>query len=41
MWPGQPEIERLEHQSAEGIDYSEDELRSLAGLEARFSMKLN
>jgi len=41
MWPGQPELERLERQSAEGIDYSEDELRSLAGLEARFSIKLN
>lgn len=41
MWPGQPEIERLERQSAEGIDYSEDEFRSLAGLQARFSMTLN
>jgi LDH2 family malate/lactate/ureidoglycolate dehydrogenase len=41
MWPGQPELERLHHQSAAGIDYSEDELRSLSGLEARFSMNLN
>ncbi len=41
LWPGQPELERLERQSGEGIDYSEDELRSLSGLEARFSMTLN
>jgi len=41
MWPGQPELERLELQSAEGIEYSDDELRSLSGLEARFGMKLN
>ena len=41
MWPGQPELERLERQSAEGIEYSDNELRSLSGLEARFSMKLN
>jgi LDH2 family malate/lactate/ureidoglycolate dehydrogenase len=40
MWPGQPELETMTRQGAEGIDYSEDELASLSGLEARFSTTL-
>jgi LDH2 family malate/lactate/ureidoglycolate dehydrogenase len=40
MWPGQPELESKSRQGAEGIDYSVDELNSLAPLEARFSTRL-
>jgi LDH2 family malate/lactate/ureidoglycolate dehydrogenase len=40
MWPGQPEVEMKEQQSAAGIEYAPDELRSLAILEARFGEKL-
>lgn len=40
MWPGQPELEKMSRQTAEGIDYSESELRSVSGLENRFSIRL-
>jgi LDH2 family malate/lactate/ureidoglycolate dehydrogenase len=40
MWPGQPEAETRDRQLTSGIEYSQDELRSLAGLEARFAVKL-
>jgi LDH2 family malate/lactate/ureidoglycolate dehydrogenase len=40
MWPGQPELESKSRQDAEGIDYSVDELNSLAPLEARFTTRL-
>ena len=40
MWPGQPELEKMSCQTTDGIDYSESELRSLSGLEARFSVRL-
>lgn len=39
-WPGQPELEKLEEQSQRGISYSDDEVRSVAHLETRFSTKL-
>lgn len=40
MWPGQPEAETRERQLRDGIEYSDDEIRSVAALEARFSIKL-
>lgn len=40
MWPGQPELETAVRQEANGIEYSDDEIRSLASLEARFSLTL-
>ena len=40
MWPGQPELEAMDRQGLDGIDYSADELRGLTDLEARFSIKL-
>ena len=40
MWPGQPELEKLAEQREQGISYSDEEIRSVAHLETRFSVKL-
>jgi uncharacterized oxidoreductase len=40
MWPGQPEVEMRDRQLDGGIDYSDDEIRSISALEVRFSRKL-
>jgi uncharacterized oxidoreductase len=40
MWPGQPEAETRERQLGGGIEYSDDEIRSVTALEAKFSVKL-
>jgi LDH2 family malate/lactate/ureidoglycolate dehydrogenase len=40
MWPGQPEVETRERQLSGGIEYSQQEIRSLAALETRFAVKL-
>lgn len=40
MWPGQPEVEAKARQSAVGIEYAPDELRSLATLGTRFGERL-
>lgn len=40
MWPGQPELEKLDEQRRNGILYSDDEVRSVMHLQDRFSVKL-
>jgi LDH2 family malate/lactate/ureidoglycolate dehydrogenase len=40
MWPGQPEAETSKRQLSGGIEYSHDEIRSIAALETRFSVRL-
>ena len=40
MWPGQPELKSEQHAREAGIEYSDLELLSFAGLEERFGQRL-